>query len=395
MLARVLFVDDDPQLTAAFGRAYRKRYDFHSASSGDEGLERIRTSMPFAAVVADMRMPGMDGVEFLAQVKGISPDTTRIMLTGQADLDTAMEAVNKGHVFRFLNKPCDEENLAEVLDSAIRQYELVTSEHILLEQTLTGSVQILVDLLSVFDAKVFGRSQLLREYALKLAGRMGIRNPWDLGLAALLASIGRMAIPIDIQGKLSRGERLSIQEQEAFRTVPEVGARMVANIPRLKSVSRIILYASKDFDGEGYPMDGTKGEDLPLESRILRVATDFVDGLRLRHSRAVVLEQLRLARGKYDPEVVAALALLLGAGDLESDAEPTHHLLGIDELAPGMLLVADILNPDGMILIPAGTRLSLLQLERLRNMSRLGRIEEPILVDVPAEPGLAENPYPQ
>jgi response regulator RpfG family c-di-GMP phosphodiesterase len=384
MLARVLFVDDDPNLTAAFRRAYRKRFDFHSAGSGDAGLELIRTSLPFAAVVADMRMPGMDGVEFLSEVRRISPDTTRIMLTGLADLETAMEAVNKGHVFRFLNKPCDEENLAEVVEAGIRQYELVTSERILLEQTLTGSVQILVDLLSVFDARNFGRSQLLREYALKMAGRMGIRNPWDLGLAALLASIGRLAIPIDLQGKLGRGERLTVQEQEAFRTIPEVGARMVANIPRLKSVSRIILYASKDFDGEGYPVDGTRGEDLPLESRILRVATDFVEGLRQRHSRSVVFEQLRLKKGPYDPAVLAALGQVLGA---DPAGEPTHQLLPIAELAPGMILMADVLNPDGLILIPAGTRLSMIQLERLRHLKRLDRIEEPILVDVPDPQG--------
>ncbi|NTV73549.1 MAG: response regulator [Holophaga sp.] len=384
MLARILFVDDDPLLTAAFGRAYRKRFDFHAAASGDEGLELIRTSLPFAAVVADMRMPGMDGVEFLAEVKRISPDTTRIMLTGQADLETAMEAVNKGHVFRFLNKPCDEENLAEVLEAGIRQYDLVTGERILLEQTLTGSVQTLVDLLSVFDAKIFGRSQLLREYAMKMAGRMGIRNPWDLGLAALLAPIGRLAIPVDVQAKVARGERLTIQEQEAFRTVPEVGARMVANIPRLKSVSRIILYSAKDFDGEGYPMDGIREDALPLESRILRVATDFVEGLRLRHSRNVVFEQLRLRKGVYDPAVLAALGQVLGA-DPGAEPEATHRLLDIESLAPGMLLMADVLNPDGMILIPAGTRLSMIQLERLRHLNRLGRIEEPILVDVPEE----------
>lgn len=390
MQPRVLFVDDDPQLLAALRRAYRKRYDFSGASSGDEGLELIRNSLPFAAVVADMRMPGMDGVEFLSEVQRLSPDTTRIMLTGQADLDTAMEAVNKGNVFRFLNKPCEEDNLGEVVDAGVRQYDLVTSERILLEQTLTGSVQILVDLLSVFDSKVFGRSQLLREYALKLAGRLGIRNPWDLGLAALLAPIGRMAIPLDIQGKTQRGERLSIQEQEVFRTVPEVGARMVANIPRLKSVSRIILYCAKDFDGEGYPVDGVKGADLPLESRILRVATDFVDGLRHRHSTAVVFEQLRLGKGKYDPDVIQALGRLLGNAD-GGEAAPNRALKNLEDLAPGMLLAADILSPDGMILLPAGTRLSLIQLERLRSLERLNRLEEPILVDLP-EPQAGGEP---
>ena len=394
MLNRVLFVDDDPQLLAAFGRAYRKRFDFHTATSGDQGLEVIRTSAPFAAVVADMRMPGMNGVEFLSQVQVLAPDTTRIMLTGQADLDTAMEAVNKGRVFRFLNKPCDEEPLAEVLEAGIRQYELVTSERILLEQTLTGSMQVLVDLLSIFDPKLFGRAQEVKEYALDLAERMGIGRPWDLGIAALLAPIGRMAIPIDLQGRKNRGDRLTIQEQEAFRTIPETGARIVANIPRLKSVSQIILYSSKDFDGEGYPMDAVKGEDLPMESRILRLATDFVDEVRQRHSKALVFERFRLAPGKYDPAVLRALGQALGAGAADGPEEVPRQLLAIEELQPGMVLAGDVMSPDAMILLPAGTRLSVLHLERLLSLSRLCRLEEPILVELPARPGQEEKKLP-
>ena len=382
MLNRVLFVDDDPQLLAAFGRAYRKRFDFHTAQSGDQGLEMIRTSPPFAAVVADMRMPGMNGVEFLAQVQTAAPDTTRIMLTGQADLDTAMEAVNKGRVFRFLNKPCDEEVLAEVVEAGIRQFELVSTERILLEQTLTGSLQVLVDLLSIFDPKLFGRAQEVKEYALDLAERIGIGRPWDLGIAALLAPIGHMAIPAELLGRRNRGDRLTIQEQEAFRTLPETGARIVANIPRLKSVSRIILYSNKDFDGDGYPMDNLKGEELPVESRILRLATDFVDEVRQRHSKTLVYERLRLAAGKYDPALLKALGQTLGQ-DAAGEQEVPRQLLNIDELQEGMVLAGDVMSPDGKVLIPGGSRLSVLHLTRLLSLSRLCKLEEPILVEVP------------
>jgi response regulator RpfG family c-di-GMP phosphodiesterase len=306
------------------------------------------------------------------------------MLTGQADLDTAMDAVNKGRVFRFLNKPCDEETLAEVVEAGIRQYELVTSERILLEQTLTGSLQVLVDLLSISDPKLFGRAEEVKRWALDLAEWMGIGHPWDLGIAALLAPIGRMAIPIDLLGRMYRGDRLTIQEQEAFRTIPETGARIVANIPRLKPVSRIILYSTKNFDGEGYPMDEVKGEDLPLESRILRLATDFVEEaqVRQRHSKALVYERFRLTPGKYDPALLRALGQMLGTA-AEGEQEVPHRLLGIEELQPGMVLVGDVLSPDGLILLPAGTRLSVLHLERLRSLSLLSRLEEPLLVECP------------
>ena len=382
MLHRVLFVDDDPQLLAAFGRAFRKRFDLHTAQSGDQGIELIRSGAPFAAVVADMRMPGMNGVEFLSQVQILAPDTTRIMLTGQADLDTAMEAVNKGRVFRFLNKPCGEDTLAEVVEAGIRQYELVTSERILLEQTLTGSLQVLVDLLSISDPKLFGRTQEVKQCALDLAERMGLGRPWDLAIAALLAPIGRMAIPIDLLGRIHRGDRLTIQEQEALRTIPETGARIVANIPRLKPVSRIILYSNKNFDGEGYPMDGVGGEDLPLESRILRLATDFVEEWqgRQRHSKALVYERFRLTPGRYDPVLLRTLGQMLGTASEDQQAPP-HRLLDIEEIQPGMMLVGDVLSPDGIVLLPAGTRLSVLHLERLRSLALLSRLEEPLLVE--------------
>ena len=295
--ARVLFTDDDPLLLRVLERRFGRVYEVELAASGAKALERIRTSAPFAVLVTDLHMPGIDGVELLQEVRELSPDTVRIMLTSEDDRFTAVEAVNSGNVFRFLNKPFDLEALAAMVEAGVRQYDLLTSSRVLLEQTLAGSVQMLVDLLSVFDPKAFGQAQRMREFALQVAGRMGVPAPWDLGLAALLAPVGRMAVPLAIQGKLNWGERLTPEEQEVCRRIPEHGARLVGNIPRLQPVARIILYSGKDFNGEGYPRDGVRGAEIPLESRILRVLEDFLEALQTRRSKAVVLEQLRLAEG--------------------------------------------------------------------------------------------------
>lgn len=106
MSNRILFVDDDPNILKGFQRNLRKHYDISVADSGQTGLELIANSEPFAVIVADMQMPRMNGVEFLAQTRKISPDSVRIMLTGNADQQTAIAAINRGDIYRFVNKPC-------------------------------------------------------------------------------------------------------------------------------------------------------------------------------------------------------------------------------------------------------------------------------------------------
>ena len=187
MLSRVLFVDDDPLILASFKRAFRGRFDLTTCQSGREALDLARNSAPFATVVADMQMPGMNGVEFLQEFAKIQRESSRIMLTGQVDQDTAVEAVNRGSVFRFLNKPCTEESLGVVIEAGITQYQLVTAERMLLEDTLAGSIQTMVELLTEFDPRSFGETRRVREYALQVASKLGLQAPWDLGVAALLS----------------------------------------------------------------------------------------------------------------------------------------------------------------------------------------------------------------
>ncbi|BDU74070.1 HD domain-containing phosphohydrolase [Mesoterricola silvestris] len=381
MPARVLFVDDNPLHLRAMERTFRGLYEVTVASSGHEALDLVLDSPPFAVVVCDMRMPGMDGVELLQEIQTLSPDSIRIMLTGQEDQLTAVEALNGGNVFRFLTKPCDTMAVAAVLEAGVRQHDLLCSSRVLLEETLAGSVQVLVDLLSVFDPKAFGLAQETRAYALRIAGKLGIPSPWDLGLAALLAPVGRMALPLPIQSKLNWSEPLTPSEQAIHGRVPESAARIVGNIPRLQPVARIIRYAAKNFDGAGYPEDGVRGEEIPLESRILRVLTDFLEGLRLRGSKRVVLEKLKLERGLYDPRVLGALEELLEAPAAAEGLQRGRRAVTVRALEPGMCLLEDLCTPEGALVLAAGTRLAQIHLERLRSVASLGRRVEPVMVE--------------
>jgi len=380
MLPRVLFVDDDKLLLSSMTRAFRGRYEMVTAASGPEALEVTRQNSPFAVVVADMGMPGMSGTEFLQAFADVSADTVRVMLTGQADLATAVEAVNLGQVFRFLTKPCETRSLEAVIDAGISQYRLATSDRILMEKTLAGSVETLVALLSESDPRTYRFAETVREYAMKLGAAMELPTPWDLGLAALLAQIGKLSIPMEVHNKAARGERLTLQESELYLKVPEYSARMVAHIPRLGSVARIIQYATKDFDGGGYPYDGVRGADLPLESRILKVVTVFLTQFQIRKSRPVVVAQMKLDRGKYDSAVLAALEAVVNESPYPT-GEHSARLMDVAELRPGMVLAADIPSDKGVLVLSAGTRLSAFHLDKLRGLQNARALGDQVLVN--------------
>ena len=147
MNRKVLCVDDDMHVLNALQRNLRKQFTIDTALGGEQALALIEQQGPYAVIVADMRMPGMDGVQFLSKAQEKAPDTVRIMLTGNADQQTAIEAVNQGHVYQFLTKPCPLEMLAVALGGGAKQYEWVMAEHELLEHTLSGSVKVLTEIL--------------------------------------------------------------------------------------------------------------------------------------------------------------------------------------------------------------------------------------------------------
>jgi response regulator RpfG family c-di-GMP phosphodiesterase len=161
-----------------------------TAQSPELGLQTVAEKGPFAVVVSDFRMPGMNGIQFLAEVKRANPDTVRIMLTGQADLTTAILAVNEGSIFRFLTKPCPTGTLTAALDSAMEQHRLITSERELLEQTLHGSVKMLTEVLSLVSPAAFSHACLVRKYVTHMATHLNLSSIWEFELAAMLCELG-------------------------------------------------------------------------------------------------------------------------------------------------------------------------------------------------------------
>ncbi|MEX2494363.1 MAG: HD domain-containing phosphohydrolase [Nitrospirales bacterium] len=379
-MEKILLVDDEQSVLDALQRQLRKQFSLYTAVDGEEGLEKLTIDGPFAVVVSDCKMPTMNGIEFLARVRTISPDSVRVMLTGNSDLETAMEAVNEGEIFRFLTKPCPLDALRLALEAGIKQYQLIRAEKELLEQTLTGSLKALADVLSLFNPEAFGRASRLKRYVLELAQQMGISDIWRLEIAATLSQIGAIILPETILQKINTGKPLTSDETKAFYQHPCTGRDILTNIPRMQEVADIIMYQHKHFDGSGTPNDGRQGEDLPLGARLLKVAIDF-DGFRIQDMPPNdACEKLQERTGWYDPKVLQALK---DAFVHEQEFKLLH--ISLTELQPHMVLAAGIYDSKNNLLVGKGQDLSEWMVARLKQMGGGQSVQEPIRVIVPVE----------
>ncbi|MCA9135954.1 MAG: response regulator, partial [Planctomycetales bacterium] len=267
---KILFVDDDEKVLNGILRQQGDDFDLTTALSGAEALATIAAEGPFAVVVSDMRMPEMNGIELLKRVRQIAPDTVRMMLTGFAELNSTIEAINEGNIFRFMAKPCSEIDMANSLNAALRQYALIQAEKELVEGTLRGSVNILSEMLSLVSPLAFSQTTRVRGIVDGLLKQIKIENQWQLEIAAMLSSLGCVTIPNEVLEKKLNGQTASFSEERLFANHPRQASEMIRTIPRLEHVAEIIRC-------QNVPLNETRfdGKTVPPESRILKLAIEF------------------------------------------------------------------------------------------------------------------------
>jgi len=151
---KILFVDDDGNLLDSYARRLRREFDMQTATDGNQGLEAIEREGPYALVVSDLRMPGMDGIEFLSRVRTTSPESVRILLTGHADLQASIDAVNQAGIFRLLTKPCPMNLLIDFLSAGLREFRTIQKRKIVEEEVL--------DMNAWLEERIRRRSSLLQ-----------------------------------------------------------------------------------------------------------------------------------------------------------------------------------------------------------------------------------------
>lgn len=382
MNRRVLFIDDDERILAGFRRNLHGQFEVDTAVGPEAGLAKVKDEPTYAVVVSDLRMPGMDGISVLAKVREMCPDTVRVMLTGFAELEAAIAAVNEGNIFRFLTKPCETGYLVGALTAAVEQYRLVLAERELLEGTLRGSLKMLSEVLSLLRPEIYGRVSRIAPYVRPLSKLCRDPSPWQTEVAAMLCLLGYIILPENIISRVERGRPLSAVDAAVYRQHAEVASRLVANIPRMATVAKSIAYQEKNFDGSGFPEDGLQGKELPLGARILRVLLDLDRFVSAGQAKAEAYKTMRQATGLYDPDVLAALAEVLG-----EEGKYVIVTVALRNLREKMILAEDMFvtrSGQQMKVLPKGYELSSVSLEHIAKLARYDSITDPLKVIIPS-----------
>ena len=375
MSEKILFVDDDAKILKAYQRQLGEQFNLDTALGPEAGLQAVAEQGPFAVIVSDMRMPGMDGVQFLTQVREISSNSVRMMLTGYADIGTAVQAINEGSIFRFLSKPCSADVLARAVTDALDQYRLVMAEKDLLENTLRGSVKVLTEVLSLVNPVAFGRASRILRLVRQMGEKLEVEHLWQLEIATMLSHLGCVTVPEDTLERAYRGQTLSPDEQRILQDHPIVAQNLLANIPRLELVAEMIAYQGKCFDGSGFPRDDRLGEDIPVGARILKVALDFDTHESRGLTPINALQQLKKRADLYDPLVLQACESVLDSLSVLNVRE-----VYLAELTDGMILAADVTSPEDQLFVTKGQEITSSVRKRLRNLGDNNRIREPLVV---------------
>lgn len=381
MNRKVLLVDDDANLLESFRRQLRKKVELVTAEGPKAGIEAAAKQGPFAVVVSDYNMPVMNGVDMLRVIRHGSPDTVRVLLTGHADLEIAIHAVNESGIFRLLTKPCPAETIEKTLDDALRHHDLITAEKELLEETLRGSVSVLCDLMSLVKPEVYGRVSRILPFLRGLSRLLKDPRPWETETAGMLSMLGFVTLPDALISKVEKGKPLSESEQAQFLSHPAFGARLVSKIPRMDAVAEIIAYQEKHYEGGGTPKEGLSGPTIPLGARILKAVVDLDILMANGMTKSEALTKLDRRRGVYDPAVVAALAEVI-----REQARYTLRKVHLIGLVPGMILAEHLYGQRGaenVLLMAKGRELNATVIEFLLDNARRIKINQPVAVIEP------------
>ncbi|BEU96150.1 response regulator [Acidovorax sp. DW039] len=418
----VLCVDDEPSILSALKRVLRSEdCKVLQAGSGAEALTLLEQN-PVDVVVSDMRMPGMDGAELLAQVRARWPGTSRILLTGYADMKATIAAINEGQIYRYIHKPWDETELRLTVRQAAERQMLERERNALqaltqvqneelrglntglelrvqertaelrqandqLRRNYLTSIKIFSNLMELRSGVLAGHGKRCAHLARKVATAMGMQEDavQDVFVAGLLHDVGFMALPDAILSKPVG--KLSAQEMAVYQRHPVLGAQSFMALDDHQAVAVLIRSHHERFDGSGFP-EQLQGTDIPLGARILAVV-DTYDDLTHGHLTGAALNEAEartlLQRGRgtqFDPEVVDVFLHIT----LEEKPKPVRlEAITPENLKPGMTLGKDLLSKEGVLLLSAGHVLSADMISRIRKYEKTEALNLALDIRMPPE----------
>jgi response regulator RpfG family c-di-GMP phosphodiesterase len=369
----VLCLDDEPYVLDGLKRFLRLHYDVTTTTDPDDALAALAAdpANPVAVIVSDMRMPQMTGIEVLERAKTVAPDTTRVLLTGDADIHGAVAAINQGHVFRFLLKPCPQQDLKATVGAAAEQHRLVRAERELLEATLKGAVDALMDTLGMAQPALFSRAGRLRRLVGNLCEIREVPDAWQIEVAAQMGEIGAITLPQSVIPALEGGTPATEAEAQMIARLPALADSLLARIPRLEAVREIVRHQLPTDRNPIKPL----APDAPEGARLLQAVREY-DALVWRGMPADLAIAALSARNIHSRE------LLLGLAEVGGMRLPNEAVREIDveELAVGDELADDVHSVKGLLLVSRGQLITERLLIRVRNYEMTTGLQGRILI---------------
>jgi response regulator RpfG family c-di-GMP phosphodiesterase len=378
MLEKILMVDDEANVLAGYQRLFRHDFQIDTASGGAAALAALAATGPYAVVVSDMRMPEMDGAKLLTKIKLLAPDTTRIMLTGNADIQSAVSAVNEGSIFRFLTKPCNRDTLAKALTAGLMQYRLVTAEKELLENTLQGSIQVLTEVLSLVNPAAFGRALRVRRYIHQVTTSMALDSPWRFEVAAMMSQLGCVTLHPETIDAVYAGRQLPPDEQARFDAHPAIARDLLSKIPRMEPIAWMIAHQNQT-PATGDDIPNVEMADLRTGANLLRVCLAFDDLVTKGVSKNDAADRLSREHKNFDPRIFPALA------ELHSEIKQTEvRTCDVEDLIPyDMILEQEVRSKTGLLLVAKGQEVTSALILKLKSFLEKGAIGRKVEISSP------------
>jgi len=429
---KVLFVDDEENILKSLKRLLMDEdIDILTATSGEQGLDVLRNTPEIGLIVSDQRMPGLLGADFLRQSRGIAPDALRIMLTGYADINATIDAINKGGAYLYINKPWDDEEMIRTIRDALRQCRLISENKRLsalvqkqneelqewnrnlksrvLEHTaairirndeLHGLNERLQEnyknCLTAFSGFVELRDRETENHSRNVA-RLSVMAAVNMNLSAEEVEVIRVASllhdigKIGISDNLLRGEteKMSPDGLAEYRQHPVRGQAAIDSIEDLRPAGVLIRHHHEKFDGSGFP-DRLATGDIPVGARIIALA-DYLDrafaGNRVDNSVDITLKSAKSELGKiFDPALLPYMELpfketysklISKTGMVEMELQPK-------EIREGMVIAREVRSGTGLLLLGVGERLDPVNISALRRYCHIDPPKKGILVRVHA-----------
>ncbi len=370
---KILLVDDDENILYGYRRNLRRDFEVLIAQSSVAALKYLNSESDIAVIISDYNMPEMKGTELMQIAKRLSPDTVRILLTGFANLDIAVGAVNEGSIFKFLTKPCPYNTLEEAILQSVEYYRAITSEKEILEKTLKGIISILVEILNSINPLAFNQSDFYKNLAKRVFERLELPFQWEIEVSILLSRIGCVTVPHEILEKKDKGEELTPEEKSIYYNHTIIGKKLLEKIPRFEMIAKVI---EQQYNGK-FEFEVEKPPKWTFAAwNVLRLINAYYELLEKRKSSEEAIKGMYELNIEIDESFKEALiAEIIGA-----EKGYLVKIVKNYELKPGMRLAEDLYDSTGFLLLHKGSALSEVTLMKIDNYAKMRGLKEPIKI---------------